>query len=75
MLVLAAVPRVIQHACLNSAEAVRGEVEFLTNDCNKRMAQVMYQTIVIVYYTTLIPCFFVPVSKVDSSGYFFIAFK
>ena len=24
--------------------------------------QVVYQTVVIVYYTTLIPCFFVPVS-------------
>ncbi|XP_064093316.1 transmembrane protein 39A-like [Macrobrachium nipponense] len=57
-----AVVRLIQHSCLSSADAVRGEVEFLTNDCNRRMAQVMYQTIVIVYYTTLIPCFFVPSS-------------
>ncbi|CAL4191520.1 unnamed protein product, partial [Meganyctiphanes norvegica] len=54
--------RPIHHLCHNSSEGVRSEVDFLINDCNKRMAQVMYQTIVIVYYTTLIPCFFVPSS-------------
>lgn len=54
------VMRLVQHCCLNNSEGVRSEAEFLVSHCSKRLTQVIYQSLVNVYYTTLIPCFFVP---------------
>ncbi|MCL4137005.1 UNVERIFIED_CONTAM: hypothetical protein GTU68_045692, partial [Idotea baltica] len=50
--------RPIHHACVNSADGIRNEVNFLKDDCNKRIAQVIFQTIMVVHYTALVPCFF-----------------
>ena len=52
--------RLVQHACLIGSEGVRNEAEFLSSYCSKLLTQVLYQTTVTVYYTALIPCFFVP---------------
>ena len=51
----------LQHCCSNSPENIRTEVNFLKEDCNKRIAQVIFQTLMIVHYTTVVPCIFAPV--------------
>ncbi|RXG70900.1 Transmembrane protein 39A [Armadillidium vulgare] len=50
--------KLIHHSCTNSAEVIRTEVNFLKDDCNKRIAQVIFQTIMVVHYTALVPCIF-----------------
>uniref|UniRef100_A0A6A7GBK5 Transmembrane protein 39A-like isoform X1 n=1 Tax=Hirondellea gigas TaxID=1518452 RepID=A0A6A7GBK5_9CRUS len=52
--------RLVQHSCLNNSEGIRTEADFLANHCQKRLTLAIYHSLVNVYYTTLIPCFFVP---------------
>ncbi|KAG8186274.1 hypothetical protein JTE90_004618 [Oedothorax gibbosus] len=48
----------VNHVCSMSAETIREEVEMLRTDFNNRWKQVLFNTFVVVYHATFLPCFF-----------------
>lgn len=55
-------PPSIGHVCSMSAETIREEVEFLKNDFNARLKQVLFNSLLVVYHATFLPCYFAQVS-------------
>ncbi|XP_055950122.1 transmembrane protein 39A-like [Argiope bruennichi] len=51
---------VIHHVCSMSAETIREEVETLRNDFNIRLKQVLFNSFLVVYHATFLPCYFSP---------------
>ncbi|XP_054714412.1 transmembrane protein 39A-like [Uloborus diversus] len=49
----------IAHVCSMSAETIRDEVEFFKNDFNARLKQVIFNSLLVVYHTAFLPCYFV----------------
>ena len=52
----------VNHICSMSAETIREEVEFLKNDFNGRLKQVLFNTLLIIYHAAFLPCYFAQVS-------------
>ncbi|GFT42589.1 transmembrane protein 39A [Trichonephila clavipes] len=50
----------VNHVCSMSAETVREEVEMLRSDFNNRWKQVLFNSFLVVYHATFLPCYFSP---------------
>ncbi|XP_042901395.1 transmembrane protein 39A isoform X1 [Parasteatoda tepidariorum] len=48
----------ITHVCSMSADTIREEVDTLKNDFNFRMKQVLFNTFLVVYHASFLPCYF-----------------
>lgn len=48
----------INHVCSMSADAVREEVEMLKTDFNARLKQVLFNSLLVAYYLSFVPCCF-----------------
>lgn len=52
----------VGHQCSLQAEAIRAEVETMRVDFNFRLRQVLFNSTVVVYHGTILPCYFAQVS-------------
>lgn len=48
----------VNHVCSMSAESIREEVEMLRTDFNNRWKQVLFNSFLVVYHATFLPCYF-----------------
>ncbi|GIY50591.1 transmembrane protein 39A [Caerostris extrusa] len=48
----------VNHVCSMSAETIREEVETLRNDFNNRWEQVLFNSFLVVYHSSFLPCYF-----------------
>lgn len=68
-------PASVSHICSMSAETIREEVEFLKNDFNGRLKQVIFNTVLIIYHAAFLPCYFAQVIFIVIIFFFFFCYS
>lgn len=61
-------PTALVHVCSPSPSDVRAEVELHKRDLNERLKRVLFNTLVVAYYTSFQPCCFVQVGRCRGQG-------